>query len=107
MLFSDLLPLDPLPITALRNQKYQSIYGFPFFNPIQTQVFHCLYHTDQSALIGAPTSSGKTLCAELAIFRVLNKHANKKSVYIAPLKALVRERIIDWREKFTKKIGIK
>uniref|UniRef100_A0A7E4USK6 MIF4G domain-containing protein n=1 Tax=Panagrellus redivivus TaxID=6233 RepID=A0A7E4USK6_PANRE len=104
---TDLLPLDPLPITALKNSSYQSLYSFGFFNPVQTQVFHCLYHTDQNSLIGAPTSSGKTLCAELAIYRVLNKKQGRKCVYIAPLKALVRERVLDWNEKFTKKLGIK
>ncbi|KAH7693152.1 Type III restriction enzymeres subunit family protein, partial [Aphelenchoides avenae] len=74
----DLLPLDPLPLRALNNPKYERLYNFEFFNPVQTQVFFCLYHTDQNTLIGAPTSSGKTLCAELAIFRVLNEKPGKK-----------------------------
>ena len=43
------------------------------FNPVQTQVFQCLYNTDDNALIGAPTGSGKTVCAEFAILRMLNK----------------------------------
>ena len=103
---TDLLPLDPLPLKALKNKRYESLYSFEFFNPVQTQVFHSLYHTDQSCLIGAPTSSGKTLCAELAIFRILNKEKEKKCVYIAPLKALVRERVLDWKEKFEKNLGI-
>ncbi|KAE9553444.1 hypothetical protein FO519_003357 [Halicephalobus sp. NKZ332] len=103
---TDLLPLDPLPIKALKNAKYEGLYSFEFFNPVQTQVFHCLYHTDQSTLIGAPTSSGKTLCAELAIFRILNKDKEKKCVYIAPLKALVRERVLDWKQKFGRNLGI-
>ncbi|KAK6061587.1 DEAD/DEAH box helicase, partial [Cooperia oncophora] len=103
--FTDLLPLDPLPVTTLRNKSFESIYNFAYFNPIQTQIFHCLYNTDENALIGAPTGSGKTLCAELAIFRLLQKYPGKKCVYIAPLKALVRERVSDWREKFEKKMG--
>ncbi|KAK6737851.1 hypothetical protein RB195_020139 [Necator americanus] len=104
---TDLLPLDPLPVKTIRNEKFESIYNFPYFNPIQTQVFHCLYQTDENVLIGAPTGSGKTLCAELAIFRLLQKYPEKKCVYIAPLKALVRERVSDWREKFEKKLGYK
>uniref|UniRef100_A0A915PDR7 Activating signal cointegrator 1 complex subunit 3 n=1 Tax=Setaria digitata TaxID=48799 RepID=A0A915PDR7_9BILA len=99
---TDLLDLDPLPLTALKIEAFQSIYSFKFFNPIQTQVFHCLYNTDQNALIGAPTGSGKTLCAELAIYRILHEYPAKKCVYIAPLKALVRERVSDWDEKFRK-----
>lgn len=151
-----MLDLDPLPIVALDNPRYQSLYSFEFFNPVQTQVFdnffdiilsrhfpvfHVLYATDENTLIGAPTSSGKTLCAELAIFRLFNERPGKKvvklsetfskyfhfqislfiqskyfiifsffllfiqCVYIAPLKALVRERVLDWEQKFHRKLG--
>ncbi|CAJ0576483.1 unnamed protein product, partial [Mesorhabditis spiculigera] len=97
---TDLLPLDPLPITALRNPDFESIYPFDYFNPIQTQIFYPLYMTDESCLVGAPTGSGKTVCAELALFRLLQKYPGKKCVYVAPLKALVRERVSDWKKKF-------
>ena len=50
-----LLDLHPLPISALNNSKYQSLYNFGYFNPIQTQLFHTLYHTDTNVLLGAPT----------------------------------------------------
>ncbi|KAL3084609.1 hypothetical protein niasHT_035608 [Heterodera trifolii] len=102
---TDLLDLDPLPLAALNNPPFQSLYNFEFFNPVQTQVFHTLYATDENALIGAPTSSGKTLCAELAIFRLFNQRPGKKCVYIAPLKALVRERVLDWEDKFHRRLG--
>jgi replicative superfamily II helicase len=59
-------------------------------------VFHTLYHTDHNVLLGAPTGSGKTIVAELAMFNLFNNHPGKKVVYIAPLKALARERIADW-----------
>ncbi len=38
--------------------------------------------------------------AEVAIFRALKLHKDKKIVYIAPYKALVRERLQDWRGRF-------
>ena len=63
----------------------------------QTQIFHTLYYTDHNVLLGAPTGSGKTIAAELAIFRVFRETPKAKVVYIAPLKALVRERIEDWK----------
>ncbi|KAI1690567.1 sec63 brl domain-containing protein [Ditylenchus destructor] len=53
---TDLLDLEPLPITALKNKAFESLYSFKFFNPIQTQVFHALYEMDENTLIGAPTS---------------------------------------------------
>ncbi len=38
--------------------------------------------------------------AELAIFRVFNHYSRKKVIYIAPYKALVKERVKDWKRKF-------
>ncbi|CAB3404822.1 unnamed protein product [Caenorhabditis bovis] len=104
---TDLLLLDPLPVKALKNALFESIYKFDYFNPIQTQVFFSLYKTDKSALVGAPTGSGKTCCAELAMFRLLQGHPGKKIVYIAPLKSLVRERVDDWKSKFEENMGYK
>ena len=36
---TELLDLQPLPVSALRNPNFESLYSdkFPFFNPIQTQ----------------------------------------------------------------------
>ena len=43
---TELLDLQPLPITALRNPAFEALYkGFKTFNPIQTQVCSsCLSH---------------------------------------------------------------
>ncbi|XP_049674277.1 activating signal cointegrator 1 complex subunit 3 isoform X2 [Accipiter gentilis] len=104
---TELLDLQPLPVTALGHREYEVLYKFTHFNPIQTQIFHTLYHTDCNVLLGAPTGSGKTVAAELAIFRVFNKYPTSKAVYIAPLKALVRERIEDWKVRIEEKLGKK
>jgi len=37
-------------------------------------------------LLGAPTGSGKTISAELAMLRVFNHYPGQKIIYIAPLK---------------------
>ena len=55
--------------------------------PAHVQAFHTLYHTDESVLLGAPTGSGKTISAELAMLRVFRAHPGMKVIYIAPLKA--------------------
>nr|XP_048700883.1 activating signal cointegrator 1 complex subunit 3 isoform X3 [Caretta caretta] len=104
---TELLDLQPLPIRALGCREYETLYKFTHFNPIQTQIFHTLYHTDCNVLLGAPTGSGKTVAAELAIFRIFNKYPTSKAVYIAPLKALVRERIEDWKVRIEEKLGKK
>lgn len=38
--------------------------------------------------------------AELAIFRLFLKRPDAKAIYVAPLKALARERLNDWQRKF-------
>nr|XP_018669768.1 activating signal cointegrator 1 complex subunit 3 [Ciona intestinalis] len=104
---TELTDLEPLPITALKDEKFESVYNFSHFNPIQTQIFHCIYHHDTNVLIGAPTGSGKTVAAELAIFRMLRTQPGAKAVYVAPLKALVRERMKDWEKRLKHKLGLK
>lgn len=97
---TDLLELQPLEVSALKNELYERLYSFSHFNPVQTQMFHCLYHSDTNVLLGAPTGSGKTIAAEICMFRLFNNNPHLKIVYIAPLKALVRERVDDWGKKF-------
>tara|TARA_A100001015_G_scaffold301046_1_gene387346 strand:+ start:4157 stop:4336 length:180 start_codon:yes stop_codon:yes gene_type:complete len=57
--------------------------------------------------VGAPTGSGKTITCELAILRLLNTRPEAKTIYVAPLKALARERLMDWSKKFGKHLGFK
>lgn len=70
--FTELLDLNPLPTTALKNPVFESLYKrFKFFNPIQTQLFFTLYQDTKNVLIGAPTGSGKTIMSELAILNLI------------------------------------
>ncbi|KAJ5237001.1 hypothetical protein N7489_007092 [Penicillium chrysogenum] len=107
--YTDLLNLQPLPISALKNPILEEIYGqrFQFFNPMQTQIFHLLYHTPANVLLGSPTGSGKTVAAELAMWWAFREKPGSKVVYIAPMKALVRERVQDWRKRLTRQMGLK
>ncbi|XVF11808.1 hypothetical protein REPUB_Repub08aG0059500 [Reevesia pubescens] len=102
---TELLDLKPLPVTSLGNSTYESLYSFSHFNPIQTQIFHVLYHTDNNVLLGAPTGSGKTISAELAMLHLFNTQPDMKVIYIAPLKAIVRERMHDWRKRLVSQLG--
>lgn len=100
-----LLNLRPLPLSALKNPAAERLFKFRFFNPVQTQIFHTCYYTDHNVLLGAPTGSGKTVAAELAMLKVFRDYPGRKVVYIAPLKALVRERIADWGHRFGRMLG--
>ena len=105
--YTDLADVTPLPITALSNSSFERLYSAKFdcFNPIQTQLFHVLYHTDKCVLLGAPTGSGKTIVAELALLRLKRRDPSKKCVYIAPLKSLARERLKEWRKNLGATLG--
>jgi activating signal cointegrator complex subunit 3 len=104
---TDLLDIHPVPVTALNNPVYEALYTrFAHFNPVQSQTFHVLYHTDSNVLVGAPTGSGKTITAEIAILRMLSTAPGAKAVYIAPLKALARERLADWKKKLGGELGL-
>ncbi|KAL0064659.1 Pre-mRNA-splicing helicase BRR2 [Marasmius tenuissimus] len=60
-----LLDLQSLPTSALHNKHFEKIYSSSItnFNKIQTQ----------NVFIGAPTGSGKTICAEFALLRLWSK----------------------------------
>jgi antiviral helicase SLH1 len=107
--YTDLLNLQPLPISALKNPALEELYGerFQFFNPMQTQLFHTLYHTHANVLLGSPTGSGKTIACELAMWWAFREKPGSKVVYIAPMKALVRERVKDWGARLTRRLGLK
>ncbi|NXG70945.1 U520 helicase, partial [Baryphthengus martii] len=106
---TELLDLQPLPVSALRNSAFESLYQdkFPFFNPIQTQVFNTVYNSDDNVFVGAPTGSGKTICAEFAILRMLLQNSEGRCVYITPMEALAEQVFLDWYEKFQERLNKK
>ncbi|KAL7066579.1 DEAD/DEAH box helicase family protein [Cryptosporidium serpentis] len=120
--YTQLLDLHPLNINILNipllKNYYNQVKKVIFLNPIQTQLFYILYHTDENIFLGAPTGSGKTMIAEIAIFRTLFKCTNNlipfsncmkdkpRIVYIAPLKALAMERYNEWKILFNEYLNI-
>uniref|UniRef100_A0A336M1D6 U5 small nuclear ribonucleoprotein 200 kDa helicase n=1 Tax=Culicoides sonorensis TaxID=179676 RepID=A0A336M1D6_CULSO len=106
---TELLDLQPLPITALRNPEYEGLYNetFPQFNPIQTQVFNAVYNSDDNVFIGAPTGSGKTTIAEFAILRLLSQNPEGRCVYLVSKDAQADLIFADWHAKFSQALGIK
>ena len=91
-----LLDLQPLPVSALGNKGIMSLYPFRVFNPVQTQAFHALFETDASALICAPTGSGKTVLAEFAILRALSKSSKAKICYVVSKREAAERVEKDW-----------
>ena len=95
---SALIPTSSLPAWA------RAGFGSaPSLNRIQTQCYPSAFEDDGNMLVCAPTGSGKTNVAMLAMLREIGKHRNPetgdinldefKIIYIAPLKALVQEQV--------------
>jgi helicase len=83
---------------------------FPSLTPIQKKAIIGGLLEEKSQLICAPTASGKTLVATMAISKALEK--NKKALYIVPLKALANEKFKEYLSllentefKVTKAVG--
>ncbi|CAK8692210.1 U5 small nuclear ribonucleoprotein 200 kDa helicase-like [Clavelina lepadiformis] len=106
---TELLDLQPLPVSALRNPEFEALYedSFPCFNPIQTQVFNAIYNGDENVFVGAPTGSGKTLCAEFALLHAFTRDTEARCVYVTPVEAVAELIYKDWREKFEVHLGKK
>lgn len=105
---TELLDLQPLPIMALRNAEYERLYtemGVKVFNPIQTQVFNEAFNGDNNIFVGAPTGSGKTICAEFALLRLWQQNPKGRCVYVAPFEEVVEQKAEEWRRRFGKVMG--
>ncbi|XP_071524400.1 uncharacterized protein [Panulirus ornatus] len=101
------------PVTEIPEQYRPLFSHFPYFNIVQSTVFQDVFYSDRSVVVSAPTGSGKTVVMELALVRLLlsGQHHHHdggggyqpqaRVVYMAPLKALVKERYLDWRQRLT------
>ena len=87
---------DQLELISVKNYKYAK---FPFenFNPVQSRVFE-FFDKNCNAVIAAKTSAGKTVVSEMFAAEHL---ANKKGkiIYLAPMRALAKEKYDDWTEE--------
>ncbi|EPQ63005.1 Bgt-317 [Blumeria graminis f. sp. tritici] len=100
---TQLLDLQPLPVAALKSDNFRELYpGWERFNKIQTQTFNSLYSSDENVFVGAPSSSGKTVCAEFALLRHWSNPDAGRAVYIAPFQELVDNMYNNWQTRFSK-----
>uniref|UniRef100_T1GJR4 Helicase ATP-binding domain-containing protein n=1 Tax=Megaselia scalaris TaxID=36166 RepID=T1GJR4_MEGSC len=82
---TELLDLQPLPISALRDPKFED---------------------DDNVFVGAPTGSGKMTIAEFAVMRLFSNNPEGRCVYLVSKESLAELVFTDWYNKFGK-IGLK
>jgi len=93
-------------VTILEDQNslvstsdFPNYASFPFdeFNPVQSRIFE-IYNSDANVIVAAATSAGKTVCAEMMMAHEVNVRKGK-AMYLAPLRALAKEKIDDWTDE--------
>ena len=85
------LDLPDSAIEFLKSQGYEKLY------PPQVDSVKSGLLDGKSILVSAPTASGKTLIAMLAMFSYLSKN-NGKVVYLSPLRALAAEKFTEFKK---------
>lgn len=71
-------------------------WKFEKFNPVQSRIMD-FYDKNNNGLIAALTSAGKTIVAEMFISHEIRKRGGK-GMFLAPLRSLAREKIVDWTD---------
>lgn len=87
--------LNDLPLPEFFHKHYTK---YNTLTPIQEKAVTAGLLENKSLLICAPTASGKTLVATMAICKTLNNKTTKgKSLYLVPLKALANEKFKEYK----------
>ena len=76
---------------------FADAFGFDSFNAMQREVLPAVLETEENVVACAPTASGKTAVAELAICETLR--GGGTALFVAPLRALTSEKEREW-ERF-------
>ncbi|KAL0213715.1 hypothetical protein P9112_005899 [Eukaryota sp. TZLM1-RC] len=107
------LPLEKLPTSMVKMSventnlnQYRELIGdffsFSSFNAIQSQCFDSVFNTNNSVFVSAPSGSGKSVLAELSIFKEMVNNDKFGSIKIICLmnSEEVFDRVECWSQKF-------
>lgn len=71
-------------------------WSFSDFNPVQSKLFE-IFEGNSNVAVAASTSAGKTVCSEMYLAYEIRKRGGK-GIYVGPLKALAKEKEMDWTD---------
>jgi replicative superfamily II helicase len=77
--------------------EFADAFDFEEFNAMQREALPVVLESDDNIVASAPTASGKTALAELAICRCLRDDGT--ALFVAPMRALTNEKESEW-ERF-------
>ncbi|EEE57380.1 hypothetical protein OsJ_07540 [Oryza sativa Japonica Group] len=93
---------DPYALRSVADlpPPFRSVFGFRYFNSLQSECFPACFLSDVNMVISAPNWEWQNRAV-----RALHSKASLKvalirvEIYIAPMKALVQEKLRDWNMK--------
>ncbi len=88
---------EPTVTVAEVLPEFADAFPFEEFNRMQSAALPALLNRDDNVVVSAPTASGKTALAELAICKTLAEDGT--ALFLAPLRALTTEKETEW-ERF-------
>jgi replicative superfamily II helicase len=80
-----------------RLPEFADAFPFESFNRMQSAALPSILEREENVVVSAPTASGKTALAELAICKTLEQEGT--ALFLAPLRALTNEKEREW-ERF-------
>ena len=106
-------PTKLVPIAKLPAWVQPAFAGLKTLNPIQSTLLPTAFETSENVLLCAPTGAGKTNCALLAMLNQFAAYRLEpedptsvkididafKIVYVAPMKALVQEVVLNFSKR--------
>jgi replicative superfamily II helicase len=88
---------DQYELVETKNFPSYANFNFEKFNPVQSRIFE-IYNKDCNVIVAAQTSAGKTICSEMMMSESIREKGGK-AMYLAPLKALAKEKVDDWTDE--------
>jgi replicative superfamily II helicase len=82
---------------AERLPEFADAFPFESFNRMQSAALPAILEREENVVVSAPTASGKTALAELAICKTIEQGGT--ALFLAPLRALTNEKEREW-ERF-------
>jgi ATP-dependent RNA helicase DOB1 len=94
-------PVNYKPLSLEEQNKHNDVPAktYPYkLDPFQSQSIHYIEKLNESVLVAAHTSAGKTTVAEYAIAKCIRD--GQRAIYTSPIKALSNQKYRDLQEEF-------
>jgi len=92
-----IIKVEDQNICVATSQYPYANWKFENFNPVQSRIMD-FFDKEVNGLVAASTSAGKTVVAEMFLADEVRRRGGK-GMFLAPLRALAREKVTDWKSE--------